>query len=122
MDNAAADLAKANADKERLAKELTEVHIQIGQLEKRKEWLKSKLEPLLTDGERIGLVAKEVRQNLIVDDTLLATLEARFGASIVKRSVNTPVLRKYMAEDQALDQAIPRKKQVTLRVGEAWDG
>lgn len=122
MDNAAADLAKANIEKDRLAKELTDIHLQIAQLEKRKEWLKGKLEPLMTEGERIGLVAKEVRQNLVVDDTLLATLEARFGAGIVKRSVNTPVLRKYMAEDAALDQGIPRKKQVTLRVGEAWDG
>jgi hypothetical protein len=122
MSNAAADMAKANAEKEQLADELLKVHLEIKQLEKRKGFLKDKLAPLMQEGERVGMVSKDVKQNLNVDAALLSELEERFGPSIVKRSVNTPVLRQHMKEDTTLDERIPRKKSVVMRVGEEWKG
>lgn len=119
---AAADIAKTNAEKERLASELAEVHMEIQRLEKKKAFLKDQLDPLLLEGERVGLVEKVVSHPLAVGDQLLAELETRFGPDIVKRSVNTEALRKRMKDDPELDRAIPRKRQVSLRVGEEWKG
>jgi len=118
----AADIAKANAEKERLAAELAEVHMEIQRLEKKKAFLKDQIDPLLAEGERAGIVEKVVSHPLAVDEKLLAELEARFGPSVVKRSVNTEALRKRMKDDPEVDRLIPRRKQVSLRVGEAWTG
>ena len=110
-------------EKERLAAELYEVHMEIGRLEKKKAYLKDKLDPLLAEGERVAdCVEKAVKNTLNVGAKLLNELEERFGAAIVKRSVNTPLLRKHMADDKELDEMIPRKRSVSLRVGEKWGG
>ncbi len=76
----------------------------------------------MQEGERVGLVSKEVKRTLVVDEALLTELEEQFGPKIVKRSVNTPMLRGVMAEDEELDARVPRKKSVTMRVGEEWKG
>lgn len=108
--------------KVKLAEELFETHMEIQRLEKKKAYLKDQLDPLLAEGERVGSVEKTVKRNLNVGAKLLDELEAKYGPSLVKRSVNTPALRKIMAEDKALDDSIPRKKSVILRVGEKWNG
>lgn len=111
------------AEKERLALELYETHAEIQRLEKKKSYLKDQLDPLLAEGERVAdCVEKTVKRNLAVGSELLDELEAKYGPSIVKRSVNTPALRKIMAEDKELDDSIPRKKSVSIRVGEKWGG
>lgn len=111
------------AEKERLARELHEVHMEIQRLEKKKAYLKDKLDPLLAEGERVAdCVEKTVTNRLNVGAEMLGELEKRFGAAIVKRSVNTPMLRERMKEDPELDQSIPRKRSVSIRVGEKWGG
>lgn len=120
----AGDLAKANEtegnEKEDLARQLEEVHRDIKQLEKRKDWLKAKIEPLLSVGERIGQVEKLEQNPLSVSAELLKELEEEYGPSIVKRSVNTTHLRELMADSEELDKRIPRKTRTQIRVGEAF--
>ena len=120
----AADRAKANegeiSEKEKLAGQLEQVHREIKQLEKRKDWLKSKLEPMLSVGERIGQVEKLEQNPLNVSPDLLKELEEEFGPSIVKRSVNTTHLRELMNDNPELDKRIPRKTRTQIRVGEAY--
>jgi uncharacterized protein YdcH (DUF465 family) len=120
----AADRAKANEDeigeKEKLAEQLEEVHRDIKQLEKRKDWLKAKIEPLLSVGEKIGQVEKLEQNPLNVSPDLLNELEEEFGPSIVKRSVNTSHLRQLMSDSPELDKRIPRKTRTQIRVGESY--
>jgi len=120
----ASDRAKANegegSEKEDLARQLEEVHRDIKQLEKRKDWLKSKLEPLLDIGEKIGQVEKLEQNPLNVSPDLLKELEDQYGAKIVKRSVNTTYLRELMTDDVELDKKIPRKTRTQIRVGESY--
>jgi len=105
---AAADMAAGNAEKETLAQELERVSLEIKGLERERDRLKRKLLPLMSLGERIGLVEKSQRENLAVDDNLLNELEKEFGPEVVTRKLNTPFLREKMKEDPALDQRIPR--------------
>lgn len=117
-DDATAEKADPKADeKERLAKDLVEVHAEIERLKKKKEYLKDKLDPLLAEGEKCCGVEKVARENLTVSAELLNELEERFGPSIVKRAVNTPELREHMKGDPELDKSIPRKRSVSIRVG-----
>jgi len=117
----AAQIAQVNAGKEELAAELEKVSDEIKGLEKRKDWLKAKIMPLLTVGERIGKVEKIEVKGLAVDDDLLKSLEERFGSDIVRREINTKFLRKMMEEDKALDESIPRAPGKTqIRVGEKF--
>jgi hypothetical protein len=116
----AGDVAKGNNEKEDLARQLEEVHVEIKQLEKRKDWLKSKIEPLLSVGERIGQVEKLEQHPLNVGADLLKELEDQYGSKIVKRSVNTTYLRELMKDDADLDKKIPRKTRTQIRVGESY--
>jgi hypothetical protein len=120
----AGDLAKENKgetnEKEDLARQLEEVHRDIKQLEKRKDWLKSKIEPLLDVGERVGQVEKLEQHPLNVSADLLKELEDQFGSKIVKRSVNTTYLRELMKDDADLDKKVPRKTRTQIRVGESY--
>lgn len=106
---AAADMAMGNVEKETLAKELEKVALEIKGLEKERDRLKRKLLPLMSLGERIGLVEKAQRETLDISEELLSMLEKDLGSEIVRREVNTPFLREKMKEDAALDQRIPRK-------------
>lgn len=116
---AAANMAAANTEKEALAQELEKVSLDIKGLERERDRLKRKLLPLMGMGERIGLVEKSQRENLVVDDDLLDKLEEELGAEVVTRKVNTPFLRERMKEDAALDGRIPRKTgNPFLTVGE----
>jgi len=116
-------MSDEKSEKERLALELYEVHMEIGRLEKKKAYLKDKLDPLIDEGERVGdCVEKTVVNRIDVGAKLLDELEEKYGSSIVKRAVNTPALRKFMKENPELDDSIPRKRSVSLRVGEKWGG
>lgn len=116
---AAANMAAANDEKEALAKDLEKVALEIKGLERERDRLKRKLLPLMSLGERIGLVEKGQRETLVVDEDLLKDLEATFGPEVVRRDVNTPFLREKMKEDAALDARIPRKTgDPFLTVGE----
>jgi hypothetical protein len=122
MASAAAGMAKANEDKGTMCKELEDVSIQIKNLEKRKEYLKSKLMPIMTAKERIGLVEKIEIRELSIDADLTAKLKQRFGDEIVKpEEIIIKKLREKMEEDEALDKSIPRKDPTyQLRVGEPF--
>jgi len=116
---AAADMAAGNDEKAALAKELEKVAMDIKGLEKERDRLKRKLLPLMSLGERIGLVEKGQRETLDVSDELLSALERDLGPEAVRREVNTPWLRERMREDAALDARIPRKAgDPFLTVGE----
>lgn len=119
---AAKDMAEANNTKEGMCKELEDVSIQIKNLEKRKDYLKSKLMPLMTAKERIGLVEKIEVKGLAIDDDLKAKLKARFGDAIIDpESIKIKVLREKMEEDKALDDSIPRQDPTyQIRVGEPF--
>ncbi len=117
----AAQMAMANASKEELAEQLEKVSDEIKGLEKQKEWLKAKLDPMLSIGERVGKVEKIEVRGLAVDEDLLKSLEERFGPEVVRRELNTKFLRKKMEEDKALDESIPRAPGKTqIRVGEKF--
>jgi acetate kinase len=119
---AAAQMAQANASKEELAAELEKVSEEIKAGEKRKDWLKAKLMPLMAVGERIGMVEKLSVSNLVVDDELLAALEKELGPSVVRREANIKVLREMMIENKALEARIPKGPAKTqLRVGESFN-
>ena len=120
-DRAAENEAGGN-ERDTLVRELEEISIQKKQFEKREKWLKSKLMDMLNVGERVGLVEKTVTRPLDVDDALLDELEKRYGAVVVKRSVNTKFLRALMDNDQELDREIPRTERTSIRVGEKWGG
>lgn len=116
-------MSDEKSEKEKWALELYEVHMEIQRLEKKKAYLKDKLDPLIEEGERVGdCVEKTVTSRLDVGAKLLDELEEKFGSSVVKRAVNTPALRKIMKENPGLDETIPRKTSVGLRVGEKWGG
>jgi hypothetical protein len=119
---AAKDMAEANNTKEGMCKELEDVSIQIKNLEKKKEYLKSKLMPIMTAKERIGLVEKIEIRELSIDADLTAKLKQRFGDEIVKpEEIIIKKLREKMEEDEALDKSIPRKDPTyQLRVGEPF--
>lgn len=119
---AAKDMAEANNTKEGWCKELEDVSIQIKNLEKRKDYLKSKLMPIMTAKERIGLVEKIEVKGLAIDDDLKASLKARFGDAIIEpESIKIKVLREKMEEDKALDDSIPRQDPTyQIRVGEPF--
>jgi ribosomal protein L9 len=118
---AAAQMAQANASKEELAAELEKVSDEYKALEKQIKWLKAKIDPMLTIGERIGKVEKIEVHGLMVDDDLLKTLEEEHGPEIVRRELNTKLLRELMEKDKALDQSIPRAPGKTqIRVGEKF--
>jgi len=116
---AAANMASSNTEKESLAQELEKVSMDIKGMERERDKLKRKLLPLMTMGERIGLVEKSQRETLGVDDDLLNKLEEDLGSEVVTRKVNTPFLREKMKEDPALDDRIPRNTgNPFLTVGE----
>ena len=118
---AAAQMAQVNASKEELAAELEKVADEIKSLEKRRDWLKAKIDPMLSIGERIGKVEKIEVRGLAVDADLLKSLEERLGPEIVRHELNTKLLRQKMEEDKALDQSIPRAPGKTqIRVGEKF--
>jgi hypothetical protein len=117
----AGNMASANSDKETLCKELEEVCIEIKNLEKRKDWLKAKVDPLLAPKERVGLVEKVEVRELAIDEDLLASLEKRFGSAIVRRECNKKLLREKMEADTELDKSIPRgAPKYQIRVGEKF--
>lgn len=119
---AAAQMAQANASKEELAAELEKVSEEIKAGEKRKEWLKAKLMPLMTVGERIGNVEKLSVSNLVVDDELLAALEKELGPNVVRREANIKFIREMMLVNKELEARIPKGPAKTqLRVGEAFN-
>lgn len=119
---AAAQMAQANASKEELAAELEKVSEEIKAGEKRKEWLKAKLMPLMAVGERIGNVEKLSVSNLVVDDELLAALEKELGPNVVRREANIKFLRELMAVNKELEARIPKGPAKTqLRVGESFN-
>lgn len=116
-------MSDETSEKEQLALELYEVHTEIQRLEKKKAYLKDKLDPLMGEGERVGdCVEKVVTNRLNVGAQLLGELEAKHGPAVVKRAVNTAELRRLMKDDPELDQSIPRKRSVSLRVGDKWGG
>ena len=115
--------AEEATEKEQMARDLYEVHMEIQRLEKKKAYFKDKLDPMMAEGERVAdCVEKQVTRRLMVGDKLLGELEERFGAGVVKRSVNTPRLRDLMKDDPKLDELIPRKRSVSIRVGDKWGG
>jgi acetate kinase len=119
---AAAQMAQANASKEELAAELEKVSEEIKAGEKRKEWLKAKLMPLMAVGERIGNVEKLSVANLVVDDELLAALEKELGPNVVRREANIKFIREMMALNKELEARIPKGPAKTqLRVGESFN-
>ena len=116
-------MSDEKSEKERLALELYDVHAEIQRLEKKKSYLKDKLDPMLEEGERVGdCVEKVVTNRLNVGAKLLGELEEKYGPTVVKRAVNTPELRKLMKENSELDESIPRKRSVSIRVGDKWGG
>jgi hypothetical protein len=116
----AGEVAKQNEDKAWLAKELEDISLEIKGLERKRDYMKSRLEPMMVVGERLGLVEKTRAEYLLVDATLLEVLEKQFGEEVVKREVNTKFLRERMAENPELDRRIPRQERVQLRVGEPY--
>lgn len=120
--NRAAENESSNDERDALVRELEEVSIQKKQMEKREKWLKSQLMDMMNPGERIGLVELAVQRPLDISDELLDSLEQRYGAAVVKRSVNTKFLRALMDSDQELDREIPRIEKRMIRVGEKWSG
>lgn len=119
---AAAQMAQVNMDKDSLAADLEKISEEIKIAEKRKEWLKAKLDPLMTNGERIGKVEKVKRQDIIVDGELLVDLEKRFGPEIVRKECNVKLLREKFLEDPALEPTIPKgPEKWFLKVGEQFN-
>lgn len=116
----ASDVAKKNDDKTQLAKDLETISMEIKGLEVKRDYLKSRLEPMMVVGERIGLVEKTRAEYLMVDGALLDALEKQFGAEVVKREVNTKFLREKMSGDPELSGKIPRQERIQLRVGESY--
>lgn len=113
----AGDIAQANVEKEKLARELENVVIEIRQLEKKEKYLKAQLDPMMQVGERVGLVEKIKVDTLVISDALLEALEKELGSDIVRRDVNTKNLREKMAEDPELDRKIPRQSRTQFKVG-----
>jgi len=116
----AGDMAQANAEKEKFCKELEEKHLEKKGIEKRIEWLKSKLDPMMKVGERIGLVEKLEVKKLNVGGELLEELEKELGSGVVRRECNVKNLRAALAEKPDRLNALPHKKSTQIRVGEKW--
>lgn len=117
----AAEVAKKNEEqgetKEALAKEYAETVLSIRQLEKKKDYLKAKLAPQMVVGERIGLVEKVSKEKLDISDELLVALEKKLGEVVIRKEVNTPLLREMMKADEKIDKMIPRVTTTELKVG-----
>jgi hypothetical protein len=116
----AGELAQANEEKAKLCKELEEKSIEKKNLEKRIEWLKSKLDPLLKVGERIGIVEKLEVEKLNIGPELLAELVTKYGPEVERRECNVKVLREKMAETPDELKKLPVTKSEQIRVGEKW--
>lgn len=113
----AGQMAQANAEKEALAHEYAETVLAIRGLEKKKEALKFKLEPLMQPKERVGLVVKTVSESLDVpsDSELLDTLEKKYPG-IVRRELNSKKVRGMMEENPSIEKDFPTKPGYALRV------
>lgn len=117
----ASDMAQQNKDKETLCKELESVSLEIKGLEKKKDWLKSRLDPLLKIGERIGLVEKIEVEKLLIDEDLLEKFIGDYGKEVEKaRECNIKVLREKIGDNKAALASIPKSKSTQIRVGEKF--
>jgi hypothetical protein len=115
----AKEMVQQNQDKESLAKELEMLAGEAKGISKEIDRIKRKLLPLMSLGERIGLVEKSQRESLDVSEEMLAALEVELGSEVVRKELNTSWLRERMAEDTTLDKRIPRKAgDPFLTVGE----
>ncbi len=123
----AEDIAKENAEKAKkkaeLAKDYENTHLQIKQLEKEKEKIKSKLDPILAVGERIGLVHK-ISQNVLDipnNSPIIDELARVLGPQVVRKEIDAKALDEALKTNpNALKDAaltIPRKDRTQIRVG-----
>ena len=113
----AGQMAAANADKEALAAEYAEVVLAIRGLEKKKEAIKFKLEPLMQPKERVGLVVKSVSDGLDVpaDSELLESLEAKYPG-ITRKELNAKKVREMFKDRPEIEKDFPTKPGYALRV------
>ena len=116
----ASDMAAANEEKVKLCKELEDVSLEAKGLEKKIKFLKSKIDPMMKVGERIGLVEKLEVEKLSIDETLLATLVEKYGPEVERTECNVKALREKMGDDKKALAALPKSTSTQIRVGEKW--
>lgn len=115
----AGNMAAENEKKEGLAKEYADVVLQIRQLEKQKDALKFKLDPMMKVGDRVGLVSKTEAEGVDIppDSPILDEWVVKLGPTIVRRELNTKVFHALMESQPDLVSLVPKKKTTKLNVG-----